>query len=136
MSGTWGFKPLFLKEFQNFPTDQQDAIYDFTDLVEAGALGNFGLFPGKTSQSWSGLIPSDPAYQFAFNNNLWHYHVGIPTYRQVHSKFKTSDWVLHFQWDGWNSGGRHVVLVDCYQHYKADGTFYMPSPNYLVDEQP
>lgn len=132
MSGTWDFKTLFLKEYANFPPDQQDAIDDFTDLVEAGALGNFALFQGKMSQSWSGLDPSDPVYTFAFSNNLWHYHVGIPNYHQVHSKYKTSDWVLHFQWDGWRTGGRHVSLVDCYQHYKADGSFYMPSANYLV----
>lgn len=136
MSGTWDFKPLFLKQFQNFKTPQQDAIYDFTDLVEAGALDDFTLFPAKISHSWKGLAKGSSEYNFAFGNNLWHYHIGIPNYRQTHPKYKTSDWVLHFQWNDKNTGGRHISLVDCYQHYKVDGTFYMPSADYLADQLP
>lgn len=122
MPYTTSFRTQFAVEFKNFPRDQQDKILDFTDIFETHGLSDFTKYVGKISPSWSGS--ATPAAQaFAKANDLWHYHIGLPGYTQVHSKFKTSDWVLHFQWI---NRGDHIDLVDLYSHYRADGTFYLP----------
>ena len=53
---------------------------------------------------------------------------GIPVYNVVHGKYKTSDWVLHFQWPG---QGDAINLVDVYAHYTSTGAFYLPDAKYL-----
>jgi hypothetical protein len=84
----------------------------------------------KLPPSWSGLEQSNPNYDYTRNNNLWHYHIGLPNYVAVHGQYKTSDMVLHFQWP---NKGDFINLVDMYYHYKAsDGTFYLPPPSYLT----
>jgi hypothetical protein len=92
-------------------------------------LSDFTKYTGKITPSWSGLHCTDPIYQYAKNNDLWHYHIGIPKYVSNHNKYKTSDWVLHFQWP---DKGNRITLVDICYHYKSDGTFHMPSSNYVA----
>lgn len=83
------------------------------------------MYTGKIAPSWSGLCEGEAAaYVYAYNHNLWHYHIGLPAYIQHHPKYKTSDWVLHFQWFKLEN---RVVLVDVYYHYTSDGKFYLPS---------
>ncbi|MES2128475.1 MAG: hypothetical protein V4463_14505 [Pseudomonadota bacterium] len=128
MTYSYGFKKKFAVEFANFPKSQQDRILDFALTFEQHGLSDFAKYPGKITPSWAGNA-NGAEYQFALANELWHYHVGIPTYKSVHPKFSTSDWVLHFQWKG---KGNHVDLLDIYSHYRVDGTFYLPSLDYLA----
>ncbi|WP_293649596.1 hypothetical protein [uncultured Pantoea sp.] len=127
---TWSFNPQFAKEFARYPEDQQDKILDFTELVEEHGIipGQYDKFPGKLCVSWRGLQDTDPRYVYATSHHLWHYHIGLPTYEQVHSGFKTSAWVLHFQY---KKGTNHVHLADVYDHHTNDNKFYLPSLTYL-----
>jgi hypothetical protein len=135
MTFSWDFKARFADEFERLREDQQDRVLDFTDLYEAHGLGDFSRYPGKITPSWKGLAQTDPDYQYTFDNCLWHYHVGLPTYKQsVSGRYMTSDWVLHFQWNAWQTQGTHISLVDLYQHLTYDGKFWLPKPEYLQDK--
>ncbi|EMQ4855843.1 hypothetical protein AAIB78_000677 [Morganella morganii] len=125
----WEFSGLFAREFKNFPLDQQDKILDFVDVYENNGLSDFSCYEGKIACSWRGLDTTDAKYTYARQNELWHYHIGIPEFRSQNGKYKTSDWVLHFQWDRKNNT---ISLVDMYKHYTRDGIFYLPDPAYLA----
>ena len=122
------FKEKFAQEFKNFPTDQQDKILDFIEIFQKFGLSDFTKYEGKISPSWAGLKITDTNYHYAKQNHLWHYHIGIPIYEQRHSKYKTSDVVLHFQW---HKNSTEIHLVDIYQHYTKAGNFYLPPKDYL-----
>jgi hypothetical protein len=128
MTFTVGFKKKFATEFTRFPKDQQDKVLGFAQTFQAHGLGDLSRFEGKVAQSWSGNS-SKENYEFALANDLWHYHIGLPTYSTVHPAYKTSDWVLHFQW---TNKGRHIDLLDVYSHYTRDGSFYLPTADYLA----
>ena len=130
MAYSWRFGAKFATEFANFPKNQQDAILDFTDIFEKYGLSDFAKYPGKISPSWSGAAVGSAEYTFAFSNELRHYHIGIPQYNYVHSKYATSDWVLHFQWP---SRGPTISVIDVYAHYTSAGQFYLPTAQYLDD---
>lgn len=124
MSYSFKFSTQFAVEYARFPKDQQDKVDDFTDTFLNFGLGDFSKYPGKITYSWRGLDPSSAEFGYANSNELWHYHVGIPTYRQAPDvPYKTSDWVLHFQWPG---KGSSITVVDLYSHYKWSGEFYLP----------
>lgn len=126
MSYTVEFLPKFQQEFKNFPIEHQNKVLDFVMLFQQHGLSNFSLYEGKVSPSWE---PGTLDYEFARSNDLWHYHIGIPLYKQRHPLYKTSDTVLHFQWPG---KGPHISLVDMYDHYTSEGRFYLPSADYLA----
>ncbi|HEY0488471.1 MAG TPA: hypothetical protein VGD30_03070 [Telluria sp.] len=128
MTFSVGFKTKFASEFTRFPKDQQNKILGFAQTFQTHGLGDLTRYEGKVAQSWSGNS-TKAAYDFALANDLWHYHIGIPTYTAVHPAYKTSDWVLHFQWI---NGGRHIDLLDVYSHYTRDGSFYLPTADYLA----
>lgn len=90
-------------------------------------MSDFSIYEGKITPSWSGNC-SEEDKKFAQNKHLWHYHIGIPYYKKRHSKFKTSDYVLHFQW---KYKGNHIAIADLCYHYKSDGSFYLPNEKYL-----
>lgn len=128
----------FTIEFQHFPKNLQDAVLDFTDLVEEHGLGshnkNKGIYKGKISHSWRNLDPSDPDYAYTYSNSLWHYHVGIPAYiPSRHGNYYTSDMVLHFVW---KKDETKILIVDCTEHYNAYGKFWLPRPAYLLQTPP
>lgn len=124
---TFSFSQQFAKEFANFEQDQKDKITTFLSTYQVHGLSDFTRYEGKIAKSWRGCDTSSSDYEFARSNNLWHYHIGLPGYRQQHAKYKTSDWVLHFQREDSN-----IHLVDLYVHYKYDGSFYMPSARSLT----
>lgn len=126
MQYTVDFLPKFQKEFANFPIEHQDKVLDFVQQFQVHGLSDFSIYEGKIAPSW---VPGTAEYYFAISNDLWHYHIGIPTYTQRHGRYKTSDMVLHFQWQ---NKGPHISLVDMYDHYTSDGRFYLPSGAYLV----
>lgn len=133
MSYTYSYSIQFAKEFSRFPDDQKDKVDSFLDVYEASGLTNFAAYPGKITPSWKGLDAHDPKFAYAFNNALWHYHVGLPSYRQSPSgNYQTSDKVLHFQWPG---KGSHICLVDLYDHYTWNGVFWLP-PQESLEQRP
>ncbi|NMT51012.1 hypothetical protein, partial [Vibrio parahaemolyticus] len=95
---TWSRSKAFAKDFENFPTKDQDKILDFLDIFEEYGLADFTKYEGKITPSWKGESISSEDYQYAKDNHLWHYHIGIPDFVERHDTYKTSDWVLHFQW--------------------------------------
>ena len=128
MAYSFGFKKQFAVEFNRFPKTQQDKITEFLESYSRVGLSDFSKYEGKISQSWSGNA-SQSDYDYAKGNHLWHYHIGLPTYySKIHQKYKTSDWVLHFQWV---NNGSHIEIVDIYSHYKSGGEFYLPKPESL-----
>ena len=129
---TWGYLLKFSEELKRYPLDQQQSIVNFLDIYESQGLSDFSKFPGKIAPSWSGLLANHPSYAFTRNNSLWHYHIGIPDYKQVHAQYRTSDYVLHFQWV---NKGSHIDLVDTCYHRKSNGEFYLPSIDYLQPMQ-
>lgn len=122
----------FQKEFDNYPPDQQDLVLDFVDIVEEYGLSDFDKLEGKLSPSYNTDDPEK--YDYAFQNGLWHYHIGIPEYRVTHGKYKTSDWVLHFQWFK-NKQSNEIWLLDLYSHYDSQGSFYLPPASYLPNRE-
>lgn len=133
MSFTWGVRANFAKEFERYPKDQQDSISDFLFTYQQFGLRNETKYPGKLSCSWANLLATDPNFVYAKDNNLWHYHIGLPAYMQAARGYRTSDWVLHFQWE---NAGNHIDLVDTCYHKKANGQFYLPSADYLIPIAP
>lgn len=129
---SWDFNELFAKQFKNLSKKDQDSILDFTDIFEKHGLSDFTKYTGKISPSWSGLDTEDEEqkakFDYAKHHKLWHYHVGLPVYVQVHGKYQTSDWVLHFQWE---NGSDELYIADMCYHYTEDGKFYLPTENYL-----
>lgn len=117
----------FAKEFQHYTEQQQDAVLAFLEVYEQYGLTDFSKYMGKIAPSWRGSITAETS-QYAYQNRLWHYHIGIPKYMQSqYYDYATSDWVLHFIWQD----QRFIVLVDLCYHYKADGSFHLPSEKYL-----
>lgn len=125
---TVSFNKLFAKAFAGFDDKAQDCVLDFVEQFERCGLADFSMFEGKISPSWSNLATDDPKFIYAKENDLWHYHVGLPEYTQRHDKYKTSDWVLHFQW---KVGGKEIHIADMCYHYTREGEFYVPNENYL-----
>lgn len=123
------FGPKFAEYFENYPPDQRVAILKFVSIYQIHGLDKT-KFEGKLSPTWH-VSGEDPDYytkvEYARRNELWHYHIGIPNYKQSPNGYLTSDMVLHMQrHDEYN-----ITLLDCYFHYKADGTFYVPSAEHL-----
>ena len=75
MSYTFSYSVTFAEEMTRFPPAQQDKVDDFLDIYEEVGLVDFNAYPGKITPSWKGLTQADPRYTYAFNNELWHYHV-------------------------------------------------------------
>lgn len=128
MTFSFGLTNQFATEFARFPESQQDKVLDFATTFQNHGLSDFTKYVGKIAPSWSGAATAHDA-KFAKDNHLWHYHIGLPSYTQLHPKYKTSDWVLHFRWI---DRGDHIDLVDLYSHYRHDGTFYLPNSSCLL----
>ena len=129
MSYTWEFGKQFAVEFGNYPENQQDKILDFTVVYEKYGLNDFSKYQGKISRSWRGIDKTHPIYDYAYSNNLWHYHIGIPEYvKSKYNNYLTSDMILHFQW---KNRSNHIFIADITWHYKSNGEFWLPEPNYL-----
>lgn len=133
MSFEVSFSAQFALEYSRFPKYQQDKVDDFIDIFSIHGLGDFSKYPGKITYSWKGLSPTDPVCIYAKDNELWHYHIGIPTYTaRPDIPYQTSDWVLHFQWPG---KGTTIALVDLYSHYTSTGVFYLPPESALANKE-
>lgn len=126
---TTGFSLQFALNFARFPQADQMKITAFQTQFEGYGFTNFSNYPGKIGPSWKGLNPSDPRHTFAYTNDLWHYHIGIPKFTpSVSGKYFTSDWLLHFQWPNWKVNGSHIHIVDLLPHNSYAGPFNLPDP--------
>lgn len=126
---TFEFGKLFLIEYKNYPKDQQDAIALFIKTFLDHGLDDFSNYKGKVTYSWKGLECDHPSFAFTRNNSLWHYHIGIPDYRQSpYFNYHTSDYILHFML---LCNRTKIVLIDTTAHYRPDRTFWLPNPEYL-----
>ncbi|EPZ0277592.1 hypothetical protein ACXIXE_003672 [Acinetobacter baumannii] len=129
MSYSWEFGKQFAIQFGRYPEDQQDKILDFTDIYEEFGLKDFSKYQGKIAPSWRGIDKTDPIYDFAYSNNLWHYHIGMPSYvKSKYNNYSTSDMLLHFQR---KDHIKHIRLLDITWHYKANGEFWLPTTECL-----
>jgi hypothetical protein len=86
----------FKKAFNNFPKQDRVKIYDFIRHVQ-----NKG-FEGLTGRNKSSdnVDKNDPYFKekacYAIENKLYHYHIGIPHYKDSTKGDKTSEYVLHY----------------------------------------
>lgn len=124
----WG--KLFAQEYANLPLEQQEKVDDFIDLFERhGINGYLREYPGKMVNSWDPVPTSDKQYYHARSNHLWHYHIGLPEYKQRgQAPYMTSRDLLHFSWPHKKN---EIVLVCLAPHY-VDGKFFMPGIDHLV----
>lgn len=129
MSFRWQLGIQFQVEFQWYPQNQKEAVLKFIETYQQHGLGDFSKYTGKVSPSYKNIDKLDPIYDFTFTNNLWHYHLGLPEYlKSKYNDYLTSDMILHFQ----RKATDHIKLLDITWHYKADGTFWLPSQDYLI----
>lgn len=126
------FGDEFTRQYPNFSINMQNAIQDFIEIVETHGLGDNTqqYYKGKLSHSWRNLAFDDPLYAYTKNNALWHYHIGIPVYTLSRSGlYYTSDMILHFVWQ---RNTKKIKIVDYTEHYRANGSFWLPNPIYLT----
>lgn len=123
------FGKEFAKESVNYPKDQKQAIADFVNTFQNFGLADYSKYQGKISPSWSGINMTQESYDYAYTNHLWHYHLGIPSYKNIGQPYYTSDYILHFQW---KNRGNEIALLDCSSHYTSTKIFYLPPERYLV----
>ncbi|ELY5938882.1 hypothetical protein SNN83_001966 [Cronobacter malonaticus] len=129
----WSYSKSFMACMPHFTLDEKSKVADFLVTYQDYGLNDFSLYPGKIARTGSGECTKEER-DFAFRNNLWHYHVGIPKYVQSSfGNYMTSRDVLHFQWF---QDENHIRLVDMYRHYLYDGKFYMPSEKELEPAVP
>ena len=80
------FGQKFLDQFDNFPPEDQDKILDFSNHV---AEWGFDGLPGRNKPSHN-VSTDDPCFRdkvrYAMDNNLWHYHIGIPSYDESRAR--------------------------------------------------
>ncbi|MFW2177973.1 MULTISPECIES: hypothetical protein [unclassified Moraxella] len=105
------FGQVFLQHFQNFPKSDQLKIKEFVNHVKS--LGFEGL-TGRNKSSDN--VPTDnPDWSkivaYAQKNQLWHYHIGIPSYVRSEKGDMTSEYVLHYV-----KGDDYIKLVDLSAH--------------------
>jgi hypothetical protein len=132
MTFTVGFKRKFAFEYeQRLGKADRTAINVFIATFVQHGLADQTRYVGRVSPSWMNIPTDHPNYKYAQENHLWHYHIGIPKYQGAQAWGKTSDWILHFQWQ---DRGDRVELVDLYAHHDQDGKFRLPTADYLEDD--
>lgn len=108
---------LFIQEFPTYSKAMQDAINDVRKTFMDHGL-NKSKYKGKIKNSWTGtkIVQNK---QFTKQNNLWHVHLGVPTFTpNQNGKFYTSDYVLHFQYDP--STPNHIRFIKATPHYSSN----------------
>lgn len=86
----------FKKHFVNFPRQDRIKIFEFIEHIEQygfdGLIGRNKASHNapKDHPNWSERV------KHAMDNNLWHYHIGIPHYELSEKGDYTSEYVLHY----------------------------------------
>ena len=115
---------LFNERYPNFSRSDKQIIFQFTTHLQEH--GFFGL-SGRNKPS-TDVHRDDPYFlnklNYAKDNNLWHYHIGIPYYDETNNHGDwTSEWVLHYQ----VITDTEIKIVDLGDH----PPFKLPKPEYL-----
>lgn len=119
----WSYSQAFLDMMPYFTPDEKARVADFIVTYQDHGLNDFKHYKGKITRTGSGDCTQEER-EYGLKHNLWHYHVGIPSYVPTpHGKYMTSRDVLHFQWF---QAENRIRLVDMYRHYLLDGKFYVP----------
>ncbi len=120
------FGQIFINRFDNFPAADKQKIQEFADHV---SRYGFRRLPGRNKPSTD--VPTDDKdfidkVVYARRHNLWHYHIGIPSYDERNDFGDyTSEYVLHYK-----HMGAEIVVVDFDFHPPLS----LPSIQYLVDD--
>jgi hypothetical protein len=118
---------FFSTNFANFPREDKIKIANFIQHCQTHGLN--GLC-GKLKSS-TDVPGTDQDFhvkvQYAKENYLWHYHIGIPDYEQRNpfSKVQTSRYVLHFQRF---PGNKVIRIVDLDDHCPMT----LPKREYMI----
>lgn len=117
------FADIFSAQFVNFPKADQLKIAEFVFHVSQNGLT--GL-KGRNKPSHE--VPTDDnewrqKVKYAQDNQLWHYHIGIPSYTQSQKGDFTSEYVLHYI-----LADDYIMLVDMSAHPPLE----LPKPEYFV----
>jgi hypothetical protein len=113
----------FEKQYNNSSEEDADKIDDFREYVE-----KYGLQSPKGLNKNSDAVNNNYHFakrdlQFAHDNKLWHYHVGIPYYNTSKGLRRyTSEKVIHYQ-----RFSDHIKLVLLGDH----SPFRLPSDTQL-----
>lgn len=113
---------IFTQHLKQFPQSDKSIIYEFIRHIH---LHGFNGLLGKNKSSIDVPI-DDPDFlkkvEFVREHNLWHYHIGIPSYDLSPNGYSTSQYVLHYirQED-------YIVIVDMSDH----SPFELPDQSYL-----
>ncbi|WP_201546115.1 hypothetical protein [Psychrobacter sp. H7-1] len=115
---------LFKSHLKNYPEEDKLKISAFIQHVQNHGLANL---EGRNKSS-DNVPTDDPRWlvkvKHAKKYNLWHYHIGIPTYEGEFGD-KTSEYVLHYMLD---EVGRKITLV----YMSAHPPFELPNDEYLT----
>lgn len=110
------------KEIPNFPVEDKIKIMNFISHVQENGLTNL---PGRNKPSHD-VPKDDPNWrekvEYAMRHNLWHYHIGIPSYETASNGERVSPYILHYILDD-NS----IKIVD----FNQPPPFNLPSETYL-----
>lgn len=119
------FSVHFSRIFIMLPANDARFISDFVTAVETNGLDNM---QGRLKSSCD--IPTDdPQWrekvQFVQKWNLWHYHIGLPTYDTTngHGDY-TSRWYLHLR--------RHTPEYTTIVDWDFHPPFELPKAGYLL----
>ncbi len=116
------FGELFAKHYAQFPTTDKKKIFEFVEHIEHKG---FDGLKGRNKPS-TDVPRNDPDWltkvQYARQNNLWHYHIGIPSYEQSEQGDMVSEYILHYV-----KGDNEIKIVDMSYH----PPFELPSEDYL-----
>ena len=113
------------KHLLNFSEQDRKKIFNFASHVQQYGLVSL---QGKNKRS-DGFSNDDPQFAqkmaLVKEYNLWHYHIGIPSYQNsLVGEYKTSEYVLHYV-----RGDNHIKIVDLSRH----PPFSLPSKDCLED---
>lgn len=118
------FGDEFTKQFKNFPESDQRKIYEFVTHVQKHG---FNGLKGRNKPSHN-VDKNDSNFaakvRYAIDNDLHHYHIGIPEYTQSPTGDMTSEYILHYV----RVNDNEIRIVDMDSH----PPFKMPSEKYLV----
>ena len=113
------FGTTFLKYYnERYSKTTLSKIDDFIDHFEKHGLFGPPAWIGKVSPSYK--VPDHYPNKEAIEEHartfaLWHAHIGDPCFKgSFHSKYKVSDWVLHFQ----KISDNHIKLLELGYHGK------------------
>ncbi|WP_439256877.1 hypothetical protein [Lonepinella sp. BR2271] len=105
------FAPSFSQKLRDFIRTDREKVFDFAKHVEQhGFTGLQGR--NKSSDQVPSTDPNRKAkIRYAKQHNLWHYHIGIPYYRQSSQGDWVSEFVVHYI-----KQDNQITLIDIMPH--------------------